>query len=175
MVFRIGMWNSRHPPPPWKKNILNFHFDYLNTRLTCSAGRMRFSRIIPSSIGQEHIPTSEGRQPLLQPIFTPGIRCLRIHCGSVMVSKFTTLWLSGVPCLALSHYRLTIFPRVKTGWMLLPTIVMRYTWLTIFLCNTYFTLTRFGFIVVTLWHYRTFLVQSSTTVLWKNLSLICGT
>ena len=70
--------------------------------ITCSAGRMRFTRIIPSSIGQEHIPTSEGRQPLLQPIFTPGIRCLRIHCGSVMVSKFTTLWRSGVPCLALS-------------------------------------------------------------------------
>ena len=124
--------------------------------ITCSAGRMRFSRIIPSSIGQDHIPTSEGRQPLLQPIFTPGIRCLRIHCGSVMVSKFTTLWRSGVPCLALSHYRLTIFPRVKTGWMLLPTIVMRYTGPTIFLCNTYFTLTRFGLIVVTWWHCRTF-------------------
>ena len=96
--------------------------------ITCSAGRMRFSRIISSSIGQDHIPTSEGRQPLLQPIFTPGIGSLRIHCGSVMVSKFTTLWRSGVPCLALSHYRLTIFPRVKTGWMLLPTIFMRYTW-----------------------------------------------
>ena len=27
--FRIGMWNSRPPPPSWKKNILNFHFDYL--------------------------------------------------------------------------------------------------------------------------------------------------
>ena len=117
---------------------------------------MRLSRIIPSSIGQDHIPTSEGRQPLLQPIFTPGIRCLRVHCGSVMVSKFTTLWRSGVPYLALSPYRLTIFPRVKTGWMLLPTIVMRYTGPTIFLCNTYFTLTRFGLIVVTWWHCRTF-------------------
>ena len=57
--------------------------------ITCSAGRMRFSRIFPSSIGQKHIPTSEGRQQLLQPIFTLGIGCLRIHCGSVMVSKFT--------------------------------------------------------------------------------------
>ena len=161
--FRIGMWNSRPPPPSWKKNILNFHFDYLNTRLTCSAGRMRFSRIIPSSIGQEHIPTSEGRQPLLQPIFTPGIRCLRIHCGSVMVSKFTTLWRSGVPCLGLSHYRLTIFPRVDVITHNLH--ALHCTGPTIFLCNTYCTLARFGFIVVTWWHYRTFLVQSSTTVL----------
>ena len=33
--FRIGMWNSRPLPPPFtEKNILNFHFDYLNTSLT---------------------------------------------------------------------------------------------------------------------------------------------
>ena len=28
------MWNSRPPPPSWKKTILNFHFDYLNTSLS---------------------------------------------------------------------------------------------------------------------------------------------
>ena len=34
--FRIGMWNSRPPPPPstfMEKTILNFHFDYLTTPL----------------------------------------------------------------------------------------------------------------------------------------------
>ena len=29
------MWNSR-PPPSWKKNILDFHFDYLHTSLSHS-------------------------------------------------------------------------------------------------------------------------------------------
>ena len=32
-LFRIGRWNSRHPPF-MEKNILNFHFDYLNTSLS---------------------------------------------------------------------------------------------------------------------------------------------
>ena len=32
--FRIGMWNSRLPPPFMEKTILNFHFDYLNPSLS---------------------------------------------------------------------------------------------------------------------------------------------
>ena len=31
--FRIGMWNSRPPPPFMEKKLLNFHFDYLIIRL----------------------------------------------------------------------------------------------------------------------------------------------
>ena len=31
------MWNSRPPPPSWKK-ILNFHFDYLNPSLNRKGG-----------------------------------------------------------------------------------------------------------------------------------------
>ena len=38
--FRIGMWNSR-PPPFMANTILNFHFDYWNTSLSCS-NRLQF-------------------------------------------------------------------------------------------------------------------------------------
>ena len=36
--FRISMWNSRPPPPSWKKTILNFHFDYRNPSLAAIKG-----------------------------------------------------------------------------------------------------------------------------------------
>ena len=32
-IFRIGMWNSRPPPPFMAKTLLNFHFDYLKPSL----------------------------------------------------------------------------------------------------------------------------------------------
>ena len=45
MVFQKIIFQNRYveleiPPPSWKKNILNFHFDYLNTSLSDSVTQL---------------------------------------------------------------------------------------------------------------------------------------
>ena len=51
MVFKKIIFQNRYveletPPPSWKKNILNFHFDYLNTRLSLSQLSVRLKRLL---------------------------------------------------------------------------------------------------------------------------------